>query len=122
MKFPLARYYRWDCGIFLLALISTGCSRSSVEVSNASNMPVEAIEIHVAGNRLSIDRLNPGTSRRVGYSTKTEEAIVVSFLIQGTQRQCSSGAYVSPPFEDEFTVTISSQNSCSISHKIVPND
>jgi hypothetical protein len=102
-------------------LVLAGCSRSGVEVHNIANTPIEKIEIRVAGNELSIDRLNPGDSRRIGYSTKTEETIAVSFRIQGKQGQCSAGFYVSPPFEDEFTVSISSDGKCAISHKPVPS-
>ena len=121
MNYPNALGFRWCCGILLLIPFLTACSRSEVEVKNIANVPIENIEISIAGNELSIDRLSPGVSRRIGYSTKTEDSLAVSFLIQGTQRQCSSGAYVSPPFEDEFSVSISADGKCSISRKMVPN-
>ena len=105
----------------LLVLFLAGCSRSHVEVRNVGNSPIETIEIRIAGNELRIDRLNPGDSRRIAYSTKSEETIAISFLIQETQSRCSAGFYVTPPFEDEFTVNISSDGKCAISHTPVSN-
>jgi hypothetical protein len=104
--------------VALLAL-SSGCSRSSVEIQNTTDAPITNIEVRVAGNELSIDRIEPGDSRRVGYSTKTEDTIAINFQMQGAQKQCSSKSYVSPPFEDEFTIRISSDGKCSISRKSV---
>ena len=122
MNFPNAHFFRSCCGILLLLPFVTACfHKSGVEVQNAANVTIENIEIHVAGNELAIDSLSSGSSRRIGYTTKTEETLSLSFLIQGTQRRCSSGAYVSPPFEDEFSVSIAADGECSISQKIVPN-
>ena len=104
----------------LLVLLSVGCSRSHVEVSNAANLPIENIEIRVAGNKLSVERLDAGETRRIGYSTKTEETIDLTFMIQGTKSECFAGFYVSPPFEDEFTISISSDGKCKISRKPSP--
>ena len=105
----------------LLVLALTGCSRSVVEVRNLANAPIENIEITVAGKRLGIDRLGPGDSRRIRYSTKTVDMLTVSFRIQATQRKCANKAYATPPFEDEFIVSISSDGKCAISHRPLPS-
>ena len=105
--------------IVTLAVFATGCSRSSVEVRNATNAPITNIEIRVAGNDLKIDKVGPGESERVGYSTKTEDTIDLNFQMQGASKRCSSGSYVSPPFEDEFTIRISPDGKCAISRKEV---
>ena len=103
--------------VALMVVLLAACSRSAVEVQNTAGAPVANIDIQVAGNALNIARLDPGASRRVGYSTKTEDAITVSFQINGALKKCSSPIYVSPPFEDEFTVRILPDGECSISRK-----
>lgn len=103
--------------VALMAVLLTACSRSAVEIQNTASAPIANINIQVAGNDLSIARLDPGASRRVGYSTKTEDAIAVSFQINGALKKCSAPIYVSPPFEDEFTVRILPDGKCTISRK-----
>ena len=102
-----------------LLACSSGCYRSSAEVQNATAAPVTDVEIRVAGNELSIDRIDAGQSRRVAYVTRTEETMTVSFRMQGVNGQCSSASYVSPPFEDAFTIRIAPGGRCSISRKSV---
>jgi hypothetical protein len=99
----------------LLLVLLTGCSHSGVEVQNHTKSQITNIEIRVAGNALSIDQIAPGGSRRVSYYTKNEDAIAISFLIEGRQKNCAEKIYVSPPFEDEFTIRILPTGKCSIS-------
>lgn len=100
----------------VFATLTAGCSRSGVEVQNAANVTITNIEIRVAGNEIGIDRIDPGGSQRVTYSTKTEDTLAISFQMQGAEKQCSSGIYVSPPMEDDFMIRISSDGKCSISN------
>lgn len=107
----------FGCIGLILAFFLAGCSRSGVDVQNHTKSQVTNVEIRVAGNILSIGRLDAGESRRVRYSTKTEETISVRFLLAGIEKNCAEPIYVSPPFEDEFTVRILPGGKCSISVK-----
>lgn len=103
----------------LLAVFLVGCSRSGVELRSLADEPITNIELRVAGNELTIDRLEPRDSLRIGYSTKTEDSLSITFTIHGEQKKCSNKSYVSPPFDDEFTVSISAGGNCSIHHRVV---
>jgi len=100
--------------VLVSVIFLAGCSRSGVDVQNHTNSQVTNVEIRVAGNVLSIARLDAGESRRVRYSTKTEETISARFLLAGIEKNCAEPIYVSPPFDDEFTIRILPGGKCSI--------
>jgi hypothetical protein len=101
--------------VIAAALALCGCSRSDVTIHNDGTTRVSDVFLSVAGNDLRIGEISPGDSQRIRYKPHTEDKLQMEFIVNGVERRCVSNAYISPPFNDQFTIHIASDGKCSIS-------
>ena len=102
--------------IVLVSVIALcGCSRSEVTIHNDGAARVSSISLSVAGNDVKFDEIDPGDSQRMTYKPLTEDKLKMDFIINRSEKRCISNAYVSPPFNDSFTIHIGPDGKCSIS-------
>jgi len=101
--------------VLIAALALCGCSRSDVTIHNDGAAGVSDVFLSVAGNDLEFDEIGPGDSQRMTYKPKTEDKLQMKFIVNGVKKRCASREYVSPPFNDRFTIHIAPDGKCLIS-------